>query len=66
MQTESFDSKPDSSFVGVQEVAKLLGMSVATVWRSAKNGTLPAPRKIAARCTRWQVGELRQVLGLSK
>ena len=43
-------------------VAALVGCSLATVWRMARRGTLPAPRKISDRVTVFNVGELRQAL----
>ncbi|WP_081896865.1 MULTISPECIES: helix-turn-helix transcriptional regulator [Burkholderia] len=45
----------------VRTVAGLFGISVPTVWRHARSGKLPAPRKIGS-STRWNVGELRAVL----
>lgn len=59
---KQFDSLPDSAHVQVRTVAAVVGVSEATVWRKVKQGTLPAPKKVSARATRWNVGELRQAI----
>lgn len=62
MRTTNFDSLPDSGFVSDLEVASLLGISRATVWRSARAGRLPKLVKLTARASRMNVGELRRAL----
>ncbi len=57
-----FDSLPDSANVRLPVVAALFACASATVWRRVKLGTLPTPRKLGARVTAWNVGELRRVL----
>lgn len=57
-----FDDLPDSSFVRLPVVCGLFGQAPATVWRNVQRGTLPAPRRFGARCSAWQVGQLREVL----
>lgn len=57
-----FDQLPASAHVKVQTVAKLIGVSRATVWRMVQRGQLPAPKKLSNRATRWNVGELRAAL----
>ena len=42
----------------VLEVGKVLGVSPATVWRLAKAGLIPQPRKIGENSTRWDSREL--------
>lgn len=59
---KNFDSLPDSANVRVAVVAALAGYSQATVWRKAKAGKLPAPRRVSDRVTVWNVGELRAFL----
>lgn len=59
---KNFDSLPDSANVRAPVVAALFGISAATVWRKAKDGKLPAPRRISDRVTVWNVGELRASL----
>lgn len=63
---QQFDSLPDSAHVQLRVVAALVGVSDATVWRMVKRGSLPAPKKVSARATRWNVGELRQTLAACK
>lgn len=59
---KNFDTLPDSANVRQPVVEALFGCSSATVWRWAKNGRLPKPRKFSERVTAWNVGELRQAL----
>lgn len=58
----NFDSLPDAANVRVKVVASIVGCSNATIWRMAKRGILPAPRRLSDRVTVWNVGELRQAL----
>ncbi len=58
----NFDSLPDSANVRLPVVAALFACAGVTVWRLVKAGTLPAPRKLGARVTAWNVGDLRRVL----
>lgn len=58
----NFDSLPDSANVRLPVVAALFACADVTVWRRVKAGMLPAPRKLGARVTAWNVGELRSVL----
>lgn len=57
-----FDFLPDAANVREPVVAALFGCSHATVWRNVKIGRIPAPRKLSARVTAWNVGELRKAL----
>lgn len=59
---KQFDSLPDCAYVNARTVSAILGVSNATVWRMVKRGTLPAPRNVAERSTRWNVGELRKAI----
>ncbi len=59
---KNFDSLPDAANVRDKTVAGLFGCSVPTVWRMAKDGRLPRPRKLSDRVTAWNVGELRATL----
>lgn len=58
----NFDSLPDAANVRDKTVAGLIGCSVPTVWRMAKDGRLPKPRKLSDRVTAWNVGQLRAAL----
>lgn len=49
----------------VQEVARILGVSVATVWRHTKCGTLPEPIKIGG-ATRWVESEICDAINKRK
>lgn len=57
-----FDSLPDSANVRQPVVEALFGCTASTVWRWAKAGKLPRPKKLGAGVTAWNVGELRAAL----
>ena len=57
-----FDALPDAANVRVSVVAPLYGCSTGTIWRWAKEGRIPAPKKLSAKVTGWNVGELRRAL----
>ena len=57
----TFDSLPDSAQVRAPTVAGLHGVTVGTIWRWSKNGTLPAPSKRGG-VTTWRVGDLRRAM----
>ena len=40
------------------ELAAIYGVSRATIWRWAKAGTIPEPKKISANTSRWDGAEL--------
>lgn len=45
-----------------REVGKALGVSRATVWRWAKAGRIPQPRKIGENATRWDSREVQAAI----
>lgn len=59
---KNFDALPDSANVRVNVVAALYGCSVSTIWRMARQGKIPAPRKLSERVTGWNVAEIRAAL----
>ena len=58
----NFADLPDDANVRVRTVAGLFGCSVPSVWRMAKDGRIPAPRKISVGISAWRVGTLRAIL----
>jgi predicted DNA-binding transcriptional regulator AlpA len=61
-----YDDLPRAAHIRDKVVAALLSCSVPTVWRMAKDGRLPRPRKLSERVTAWNVGELRDVLSAAR
>ena len=57
-----FDKLPDSAFIRLSTLKLLYGVSAATIWRCAKNGTMPKPVKLTERTTAWNVGLVRASL----
>lgn len=48
----------DDTFLDVQQVADLLGINRATVFRHLKRGSLPQPRRYSRRCIRFSRAEI--------
>lgn len=61
-----FDHLPNIANVRLPIVMGLYGISSASVWRAVKAGHIPSPRKLTARTTTWNVGELRAALVAAK
>lgn len=59
---ENFDILPASAMVSAADLSGLLGISLNSVWRWSRLSKLPAPRKLGANTTRWNVGEVREAL----
>lgn len=57
-----FDQLPNSAFIRVNVLAKLIGCSIPTVWRKTRNGSLPQPVKFSSHVTSWNVGAIREAL----
>lgn len=57
-----FDALPDSAFVQSATLAALFQTSGTTIWRWARDGRLPKPRKLGGNSTRWNVGEVRRAI----
>lgn len=56
-----FDQLADAANVDVRVVALIRDRSVASTWRDAAKGLIPAPRKFGS-ATKWNVGELRRAM----
>lgn len=52
----------DARFVDVRELANLLGVNVATVWRAVAAGRLPSPAYPSPRAARWPLAEVLEAL----
>lgn len=47
-------------YVSAKDAARERGVSVATWWRWARQGRIPAGKKLGPGTTRWKVSELEQ------
>lgn len=58
--TSTDTSTPNSPprFLRLPEVTRITGLSKATVYRQAKAGEFPSPRKIGARASAWLSNEV--------
>ena len=63
-EIQSLDHMPACGFFAARTVASWLGVSQVTVWRWVKTGRLPAPKKLGANTTRFNVGEVRSALAV--
>ena len=50
----------DSALLNVKTVMETTGLSRSTIHTKVKNGTMPAPIKLSARCVRWEARVIRQ------
>ena len=50
----------ESLLIDARQLAKLLSVSVATVWRMRSSGRLPEALMLSAGCVRWRRSELLQ------
>ena len=55
-------SIPSIGYIRPKRLAFLLGVSEATIWRKAKNGTLPRPIKLSERVTAFDAVEINRWL----
>ena len=51
-----------SDYISVDQVASLLGIHKATVFKLTKRGLLPRPFKISHQVTRWRLSEVEKYL----
>lgn len=58
-QQEPQSAIPETGYIRRHRLAKLLGMSVSTVDRKVKNGTLPKPVKLSERATGFDAVEIK-------
>lgn len=61
-KSSNFDALPDSANIDDKTMAEVFGVAPSTIWRRARAGDLPKPTRFSDRCTRWNVGQVRQVL----
>jgi len=54
------DSKTDVRFLRAKDLAKRLGVSIATIWRMVKREQLPAPIKITPSISAWPVSAIEK------
>lgn len=50
---------PESGYIRVQALIKIIPFSASTVWRKAKAGSFPAPVKLSEQITAWKVEDVR-------
>lgn len=60
MRKQSSTELPNEGFVRVGTLAKILGISVVTVWRWTACGKLPQPVRLSKRCTVWRAEQVRE------
>jgi len=50
---------PESGYIRVNELIKLIPFSASTVWRKAKSGSFPKPIKLSEQITAWRCEDVR-------
>jgi len=53
-------ARPDKLLGDAKDIARILGISTATLWRYSSSGRLgPKPIPLSNGCTRWRVDEIK-------
>jgi predicted DNA-binding transcriptional regulator AlpA len=50
---------PESGYIRVNDLIKIIPFSASTVWRKAKAGTFPTPVKLSEQITAWRCEDVR-------
>ena len=53
---------PETGFIRLPEVLRLIPVSKSTIWLRVKEGRFPRPVKLSERCTAWRVEEVRRYI----
>lgn len=61
-QSEAQSAIPTSGYIRRYRLAELLGISLSTVDRKVKNGTLPKPTKLGEKITAFNAVDIQQWL----
>ncbi|WP_429183257.1 helix-turn-helix transcriptional regulator [Aeromonas rivipollensis] len=64
MSLHASSELPREGFVRVGTLAKVLGISVVTVWRWSSSGKLPKPVKLSERITAWRAEDIRDWINI--
>jgi len=65
MSIKHTETKPADTLLRDKEVAAQLRVSIPTVWRRVKDGTIPRPLKIGS-LSRWQQSDISAVINAAK
>lgn len=55
----AFTAAPDDAIIRVNVVAMLFACHTNTIWRMARDGRLPRPKKVSSGITGWRAGDIR-------
>lgn len=60
----NYATLPDDALIRPKQLVAsgLVPFSIVSVWRKAKDGTFPAPIKVAPSITAWRLGDIRDWL----
>jgi predicted DNA-binding transcriptional regulator AlpA len=50
---------PESGYIRITALTKIIPFSASTFWRKSKAGTFPAPVKLSEQITAWRVEDVR-------
>jgi predicted DNA-binding transcriptional regulator AlpA len=53
---------PETGFIRLPEVLKLIPFGKSTLWVKVKSGTFPTPIKLSERITAWRVEDIRNYI----
>lgn len=54
MPTNTAPAPAVSALIDVRELARMLSVSVPTIWRMRENSRVPEPIKLTSQCLRWK------------
>jgi prophage regulatory protein len=62
METSHITSLPETGFVRLPTVLKVVPVSRATWWQGVKDGRYPKGHKLGARMTGWRCEDIRELI----
>lgn len=65
-QAIDLDTAPDSCHIDIKQFAVLAGVSTMTIRRRIDAGEYPKPNIMSIRCVRFELGKVRQALGIRR
>lgn len=59
-------AKSEQKFLNPSELAEMIRISKATLWRYVKSGKLPQPKRLSKQILLWNKSEVLEALGLAE
>jgi prophage regulatory protein len=62
MLDSDIHSLPDTGFVRLPQVLRVIPLGKTSWWQGVKTGRFPKPVKLSARCTAWRAEDIRDLI----